>query len=79
MVEGGIFTILDNCLQKISVFSEKEKIKIIALVNDKSKFNYPNIEYIEFPRSKKSWFLRLYYEYLYFNTLSKKINIIELL
>jgi len=74
MVEGGIFTILDNCLQKISVFSEKEKIKIIALVNDKSKFNYPNIEYIEFPRSKKSWFLRLYYEYLYFNTLSKKIK-----
>lgn len=74
MVEGGIFTILDNCLQKIAVYSEKKGIKVIALVNDKSKFNYPNIEYIEFPKSKKSWFLRLYYEYYYFKKLSKKIK-----
>lgn len=74
MVEGGIFTILDNCLQKISTFSENKELKVIALVNDKSKFNYPNIEYIEFPKAKKSWFLRLYYEYLYFNKLSKKIK-----
>ena len=54
MVEGGIFTILDNCLQKISSYSENKGIKVIALVNDKSKFNYPNIEYIEFAKSKKS-------------------------
>jgi glycosyltransferase involved in cell wall biosynthesis len=74
MVEGGIFTILDNCLQKISAFSENKEIKVIALVNDKSKFNYPNIEYIEFPKAKKSWFLRLYYEYFYFKKLSKKIK-----
>lgn len=74
MVEGGIFTILDNCLQKISNYSENKELKIIALVNDKSRFNYPNIEYIEFPKSKKSWFLRLYYEYIYFQKLSKKIK-----
>lgn len=74
MVEGGIFTILDNCLQKISNYSENKELKVIALVNDKSKFNYPNIEYIEFPRSKKSWLLRLYYEYFYFKKLSKEIK-----
>lgn len=74
MVEGGIFTILDNCLQKISNYSENKEIKVIALVNDKSKFKYPNIEYIEFPKSKKSWFLRLYYEYLYFKKLSEEIK-----
>lgn len=74
MVEGGIFTILDNCLQKISIYSENKELKVIALVNDKSKFNYPNIEYIEFPKSKKSWFLRLYYEYFYFKKLSKEIQ-----
>ncbi|TRX32428.1 glycosyltransferase family 4 protein [Flavobacterium sp. ZT3R18] len=74
MVEGGIFTILDNCLQKISAYSENKRIKIIALIHDKSKFDYPNIEYIEFPRSKKSWFLRLYYEYFYFKKLSMKIK-----
>lgn len=74
MVEGGIFTILDNCLQKISDYSENKEIKVIALVNDKSKFNYPNIEYIEFPRSKKHWFSRLYYEYFHFKKLSKEIK-----
>ena len=74
MVEGGIFTILDNCLQKISIYSQDKNLKIIALVNDKSKFNYPNIEYIEFPKSKKSWFMRIYYEYFYFKKLSKKLQ-----
>lgn len=74
MVEGGLFTILDNCLQKISEYSEKKNLRIIALVQDKSKFNYPNIDYLEFPKAKKSWFLRLYYEYFYFNRLSKKIK-----
>ena len=74
MVEGGIFTILDNCLHKISIYAQNKNLKIIALVNDKSKFNYPNIEYIEFPKSKKSWFARLYYEYFYFKKLSKEIK-----
>lgn len=74
MVEGGIFTILDNCLQKIAEYTVGKEIKVIALVHDKSKFNYPNIDYIEFPKSKKNWFSRLYYEYFYFNTLSKKIK-----
>lgn len=74
MVEGGIFTILDNCLKKISAYSEKKEIKVIALVNDKSKFNYPNIEYLEFPKSKKYWILRLYYEYFYFKKLSKRLK-----
>lgn len=74
MVEGGIFTILDNCLQKISIYTQNKDLKVIALVNDKSKFNYPNIDYIEFPKSKKSWFLRLYYEYYYFKKISKEIK-----
>lgn len=74
MVEGGIFTILDNCLQKMDIYIENKEIKVIALVHDKSKFDHPNIEYIEFPRSKKSWFLRLYYEYFYFKKLSMKIK-----
>lgn len=74
MVEGGIFTILDNCLQKMAVYSQNKEINVIILVHDRSKFNYPNIEIIEFPKSKKSWFLRLYYEYFYFKKLSKKIK-----
>lgn len=74
MVEGGIFTILDNCLQTISIYSRNNNIKVIALVHDKSKFKFSNIEIFEYPKSKKYWFLRLYYEYFYFKKLSKKIK-----
>lgn len=74
MVEGGIFTILDNCLQKISEYASVHNIKVIAIVNNSSKFNYPNISYIDFPKSKKSWIYRVFYEYFYFKKLSKKIK-----
>ena len=72
--EGGIFTILDNCLQKISDYAVNKDIKVIALVPDVSLFNYPNIEYIGFPKSKKSWLNRMYYEYYYFKKLSEQLK-----
>jgi len=74
MVEGGIFTILDNVLQQFSELNAMNHYNIIALVNNKEKFKYDNIEYIEFHKSKKSWFYRLYYEYFYFKKLSKKMQ-----
>ena len=74
MKEGGLFTILDNCLQKISDFSKTNEIRVIALVCDENLFKYPNIEYIAFPKAKKSWIARLYYEFIYFNKLSKIIR-----
>lgn len=74
MTEGGIFTILDNCLQKISIYAKQHNHKVIALVNNASNFNYSHIQYISFPKSKKSWFYRLYYEYFYFKKFSKKLK-----
>lgn len=74
MKEGGIFTILDNCLKEISRYNFNNDYKIIALVGDKSKFDYANVDYLEFPKSKKNWWYRLYYEYFYFKRISKKIR-----
>ncbi len=74
MIEGGIFTILDNCLQKLSAYSENNDLKVVALVRNKSKFNYPNVEYIDFSKEKRSWFSRIYNEYFYFKKLSKRIK-----
>ncbi|WP_396145545.1 glycosyltransferase [Flavobacterium sp.] len=74
MKEGGLFTILDNCLQKISQYSKDKDLKVIALVYDEKLFDYPNIEYLAFPKAKNSWVSRLYYEYYYFNKLSKTIQ-----
>lgn len=72
MVEGGVLTIYQNCLAQISDYVINKNVKVIALVADKSKFNYENIEIIEFPKSKKSWLFRLYYEYFYFNKMAEK-------
>lgn len=77
MVEGGIFTILHNCLQKLATYSRDKELKIYALVHDASQFNFDysdNIEFIEFPKSKKYWLYRLYYEYFYFKKLSKQLQ-----
>ena len=74
MKEGGLFTILDNCLHKISQYAKDKDLKVIALVCDEKLFDYPNIEYLAFPKAKNSWVLRLYYEYFYFNKLSKTIQ-----
>lgn len=74
MVEGGIFTILHNVLQELSEFNKNNTIEVIALVHDATKFNFPNIQLIEIPNSKKSWWFRLYYEYFYFKKLSKKLK-----
>ncbi len=74
MVEGGVFTILHNVLQELSEYIKNKDIQVIALVHDASKFNFPNIQLIELPKSKKSWLYRFYYEYFYFKKLSKKIQ-----
>lgn len=77
MVEGGIFTILHDGLQKLAAYSQNHPLTIYALVHDASKFGFPhagNIQFIEFPKSKKYWAYRLYYEYVYFRKLSRKLN-----
>lgn len=65
---------MTDCLTELEEYSKDKNIRIIALVHSKSLFSIPNIEYIEFPKSKKSWFYRMYYEYYYFKKLSKELN-----
>ncbi len=47
---------------------------MVVLVNRRAAFNLPAVTFIEFPRSKRSWILRLYYEYWYFRRLSKELK-----
>jgi len=74
MVEGGIYTILHNALQELSKYSKEVPLEIIAFVPKKSGLEFPNIQLIEIPKSKKSWWFRLYYEYFYFYKISKKLK-----
>ncbi len=71
--EGGALAVLKECLAYMSENLAND-YEIIALVNNKSLFDYGNITYYEFPASKKSWVIRLYYEYFYFLKLSERLK-----
>tara|TARA_R110002012_G_scaffold66614_1_gene174115 strand:- start:198785 stop:199888 length:1104 start_codon:yes stop_codon:yes gene_type:complete len=72
LVDAGPLSIMRDFLSELSELNDSS-IRILALVHKKELFNYPNIEYIEFPKSKNSWFYRIYYEYFHFKKLSKII------
>lgn len=71
--EGGPLTVFKECLGYLSA-NLSDEYQIIALVNRKEFFSSENIKYLEFSQPKKSWINRLYYEYYYFNKLSKRLN-----
>lgn len=71
---GGPLSVLNDCLQYLDKDLSSE-YKIIALVHKKTILEQTeNIEFIELPKSVKSYFYRLYYEYVYFKKLSKKLK-----
>ncbi|WP_291087522.1 MULTISPECIES: glycosyltransferase [unclassified Empedobacter] len=74
LVEGGALTILIDCIEYLVKLSTRYNIFI--LVNNKSLFEdkYKTIKFIEFPKSKKYYFYRLYYEYIYFRKFSRQIK-----
>lgn len=75
LIEGGTLTILNQCLSYLnSDPSMHGAFRIIALVHKKDMFHFENIEFMEFPNSKKSWLFRLYYEYIGFYFLSKRLK-----
>lgn len=73
IVDAGPLSVMKDFLQEVSKTDDKT-LEIIALVNSKDLFKLSNIKYLEFPKSKKSWFYRLYYEYYYFKKLCKQLN-----
>lgn len=77
LVDGGPLSVFKDYLDSLMLGNYNEKYNIIVLVANKELF----VEYshcftlYEFPKAKKSWFVRLYYEYFYFKKLSNKIDV----
>lgn len=72
--EGGPLSIMRDCLSFLNNSQYIENFKFVALVHKKDLFiqdQLENIEFIEFPKSRISYFYRLYYEYFYFKKLAK--------
>lgn len=74
MKEGGILTIFREI---ISAFSKLDNIELICLVHDKRLFpgfESNDIQWLEFPEIKQSWFSRINFEYFYSKKLNNKLQ-----
>lgn len=72
--KGGTLTILRNCLEQLSVLAQSGEYKVVALVHKKELAMYPGITYIEMPWTVKSWFSRLWCEYVTMYKISEKLS-----
>ncbi len=71
---GGTLKVMQDCIASMSALLGSEYL-IIALVHDQKQHpTYENVQYIAFPKSRKSWLFRLYYEYIGFRKLSKQLK-----
>lgn len=72
--EGGPLSILVDCL-RVAGSELRHKYDIIALVHSRSLFrDIKGVRFLEFPSAKRSWWMRLYFEYVYFKRLSKRLQ-----
>lgn len=76
--KGGTLTILRECLQTLSVMALNGEYRVVALVHDKRLAQFDGIEYIELPWSVRSWFHRLWCEYVTMYGISKRIGEVSL-
>ena len=79
LFEGGTLSILKDCLAYLNASSYSKTYQILALVHKISVLDvelYPQISFMEFPKSRNSYFWRIYYEYYYFKLFfaEKSIN-----
>ena len=74
LFKAGSLKVMQECIEILSIHLGPDN-KIIALVHNQDQYKkYDNVEYIAFPKSRKSYFFRLYYEYVGFYKFSKKIK-----
>jgi glycosyltransferase, family 1 len=75
IVSGGMLSVYRDCLQEL--LSHCQDIEVFALVHDPELFKDIadcRITYRAFPKAKRSWLLRCYYEYIFFSRVSKEIR-----
>jgi len=75
--EGGPLSVLRDCVDYLNGSVYKDSYVIVVLVHKIKLFEsglYPNIKFIAFPKSRTSYFNRLYYEYFYFKKIAKEYH-----
>lgn len=73
--EGGPLAIVTAVLNYLDRSEYVEEYMVYGLVHSKTLFpQYSNIQLLEYPAVKCSWFRRIWFEYYYCLGLSKKLN-----
>ena len=72
LTNGGPLSIFKDCLAYAALHLSS-RYRIVALVHGKELFDSPGLTFIEFPQAKKSWLIRLYYEFVHFRKLSRQL------
>ncbi len=76
--EGGGLSILNDCIKAVASYkrASKDPIEVTVLCHKKNLLvgDCSNIHIIEYPKSTRSYFMRIYYEYIQFYFLSKRIK-----
>ena len=73
LYKAGSLKVMQDCLLALASYVKGDGYRLIALVHKKKLYEdegYRGIEFLEFPKSRKSWLHRLYYEYIHFRKLS---------
>ena len=71
---GGTLKVMQECISALSSFAG-DQYTIVALVhNEKQHPSYSNVRYMAFPKSRRSYLYRIYYEYVGFKKLSKQLK-----
>lgn len=76
--EGGPLSVLKDCLNFLNDSQFVKHYTVVALVHKIELFDvndYSNIKFVQFPKSRESYFYRLYYEYVYFKKFSKNNDV----
>jgi len=74
IIDGGALTILSAFI-KAAQSPRFHDWQFIALVNPLVKLDFGRIKKINFSAPKKSWVVRLYYEYVVFRKISKRLQV----
>ena len=77
LFQGGTLRVYYNFCDEIIETGLYKKYNYILFVHKKELFEKYNsfFQIIELPKSRKSWFLRIYYEYFYFEKYSRNKDI----
>jgi glycosyltransferase involved in cell wall biosynthesis len=78
LVEGGLLSIIQDCIVSLEKNRKLYNLEIIVLVHDKNLIkdicNQDNLKIFEYPKIKSSWFRRLYFEFVYCRKLSNQLK-----